>query len=453
MFDLGFYGGVRNAQRSNWDHIQADAAAKRSAVEVVLDGWQLAPTLAAQQPGRLVVIRQSWDEKASDQHPDGAAWLRTVRGSGYHPSCLLEIENEPAVPKPGEAGRSPWLAWHAGWLLESMIEAERLGVRLCVGNWSTGVPEPEDWLAYQSVLQRVVAGGHYLGMHVYYAVTPTTPITQAMMRNVDAAIRVEPGLFGRIVLTETGKDHVEQLPASPAGWVDNETQDGHADRMLEMFELWRGRGVYGAAEFIDQERFDEDNPTHQRWKNFSIAGKTTYNRRVAEHKYGEWLTMPVDMNDRLSGMVSPAQANWTINIRATPGGEDVGDLVGPIHASRTAGYETTSGHSWRHYIFDDPSGELNAGWMADAVVSWKPDPVTEPLPEPEPLPEATPLEQFRTLIGGMESLVTGWKLDAALALDQMESFRVLLVETKSEIDIKIEAEKAAKAAEKTMEAA
>lgn len=394
MSAIGFYGAVRHAQRSDWGRVVLDAAAKRSAVEVVLDDWRLAPALAQQDPRRIVVIRNSFDEKASDHHPDGAAWFREVYNAGYHPSAYLEIENEPSVPGEDAEGRAIWLDWHAGWLLDAMYEAERHNARLCVGNWSTGTPLPEDWAQhYAAVLRRVVEGGHLLGIHCYYAKSPDHPISLAMMGTVAAAIQTEPGLFGRVVLTETGSDRVWQVPDSVPGWRLAETWQLHRDRMLNWFERWRNVGVYGAAEFLWIERLDENQ---DRWKYFNIAGQNRYNEALAAFDYGEWLTMPIDMTKTEAGTVAPKSV--PVNIRATANGTDIGDLEGPRHSKRTVEAEPAGDYEWRYYWFDTPTANTPNGWIAN-VVNWAADPIVEPPPvEPPPVepPPDTPAENTLT---------------------------------------------------------
>lgn len=436
---LGFYGAVRNAQRSNWAGILADAWAKRSAVEVVLDGWELGRALLNQLPERRVILRESYDEKASDAHPDGRGWVRYMRTQGYSAGLFRELENEPSVPPPDAVGRGEWLTWHAGWLLDTMDEAERLDVKLCIGNWSVLVPDPGDWrLYYREVLRRIAQGPHIIGWHVYYIKTPEHPMTQAAMANVDAALQIEPGLFGKGVLTETGKDHIWQVPDSPSGWVDNESQELHAARMIDLAEQWRNRGLYGAAEFIWQERFDEDNPTHRQWKNHNMAFAKTYNRLIAEHDFGEWLTMPLDLNNLVSGTIEPEVQDAVINIRNAPAGEFLGAMAGKNPCQRTA--ETVSkkmgstAYTWRWYTFEDP--DLVDGYMADEVLRWTaeiiPVPEPEPEPEPEPTPEPQPspgtLTQQQALALMNSFIAMGDQLVAAI-----KQWQGLCIETRDEI--------------------
>lgn len=385
---LGFYGAVRHAQRSDWGRVLSDAAAKRSAVEVVLDDYRLAPALADMDPRRMVIIRWSWDEKASDQHPDGAAWFRDVYGAGYHPSCYLEIENEPSVPGPNAAGRGEWLTWHAQWLLDAMYEAERHGVRLCVGNWSTGVPELSDWSQYYAaVLHRVVDGGHILGAHCYYAASPDHPLSLAMLATVAAAIQVEPRLFGRVVLTETGSDKAWQVPDSVPGWQLAEAWQLHRDRMLDWFWRWRNVGVYGATEFLWIERLDENQ---ERWGPYNIAGQDKYNAALAAYDYGEWLTMPIDLANTVAGTIAPT--GDYASIRATPNGNKAGELRGVQHVRRTAESVNAGAYWWRLYTFDTPTAAMPNGWIADSeFVKWTPDPIVEP-PPVEPPPADPPIE-------------------------------------------------------------
>jgi hypothetical protein len=394
MTGLGFYGAVRHAQRADWNRVIADADSKRSAVEVVLDDWRLAPLLAEREPRRVVVIRQSFDEKASDQHPDAAAWVRHVVSAGYDPRCYLEIENEPGVPKADAEGRGIWLAWHAGWLLDAMTEAERLGVKLAIGNWSTGVPEPGDWARYYApVLHRIADGPHVLAAHVYYARTPDHPMTRAMLANVDALLAVEPRLAAKTILTETGKDHVTQVPDSAAGWATDESQEQHAARMLAMYEEWRKRGIYGAAEYLWIERFDQNQ---ERWRKFNIAGADTYNRLIAGFNYGEWIKPMPGTDETLYAAKLRILSASGSRLRAAP---DTSAGIVTVLAQGTydavcGNRQTGGGYSWAHVTVNGLTGwvalETTDGNMTTLAVITPTDPKPLPGPEPQPEPEPTP---------------------------------------------------------------
>lgn len=326
-----FYGCVYDGLFSRHSEIMADATAKQAAFNVVLDAAGLAAQLARALPADCqVMVRHSRDEKAFDHHPDAAAHVRDIVGA-VDGRLVYEVENEPSVPPVPRAGepnrealleaRREWMRWHADWCLAGMDEADRLGARLVVGNWSTGVPEPEDFPIYRAVLARAAAGRHLVGLHVYYTGSPTHPMTISMVNRIDAILGVEPRLHGRIVLTETGAERDGSVPGSgPWKRLYARDQTRYWHDLLGFFELLRNRELLGAALFLWREREQGD------WGDYDLSEASKLNGWIAGHTWGNWLEgemasgQPIP-TDNLKAALLASTADGGTLIRRGPGTE------------------------------------------------------------------------------------------------------------------------------------
>lgn len=318
-----FYGVGYDGLFSRHEPIMADALAKAAAFNTVLDSRGLAASLARQLPdGCLVMTRDTNDEKAFDHHPDAGAWVRHLVGEP-DAQLLFEFENEPSVPPLDRLARDEWMLWHTDWIIEGMDALDALGARGVIGNFSTGVPELEDLRGpYRELLQEVAdRPQHLLGMHVYYMGYPMSAMTLSMLDRIDTILEVEPRLYGRIVLTETGAEWDAKVPGS-APWkrLYKQDQGRYWGDLQGFYELLRNRGIYGAALYFWRER------EQGAFGDYDISQAHELNEKIARAEWGRWLEgdmgtgKPIPTESLRPAMLASTDQAGTL-IRSGPGKE------------------------------------------------------------------------------------------------------------------------------------
>lgn len=385
---MGFYGVVYDGMFSNHDSVLADARRKQARVNVVLNSHELAVRLADELPSTsIVVVRHTFDEKTFDANGyrnNPQLLIKTIFDLGYDSRLYYEFENEPSVPGEDDPDREAWVEAHAAWLLECMAFMRAYGMKGVIGNWATWWPLPADIEGgYKPVLQAVADDPTMLiGVHVYYAISYTSPLTTVMVSRVKAMLDAVPRLYGKIILTETGSDWFVQYPKS-GPWKDVGSDRDYWLNLLGMFELLRNLGVLGTAIFIWMER--GDSIWHRK---YSIHGQSL-NEWIANHNFGEWLGGELNTGDMIMMKVRPLV---NTNIRADYGlqatvinhtglleltGEETEMLVGSSMYIKDG---------WRWARFGSPVN----GWMAtvstiDDQVLVELSPVEGPPVDPPPV--------------------------------------------------------------------
>jgi len=135
----------------------------KSRYVLIADNTGMANRIARERPGVQVVYRDFWprpDFGDDDLHlfTTPAAWIARMNGLGLDPGIWWYSGNEPT----GEWARL------AGWIEQVIPLANTVGRHLVVGNFSVGVPEPEDWNGpLLPVLKVLRDGKHTLGLHEY----------------------------------------------------------------------------------------------------------------------------------------------------------------------------------------------------------------------------------------------------------------------------------------------
>lgn len=111
--------------------------------------------------GLLVFYREKSariDDDNSHQHIDGALHVRLLHEATKDvcPNAVLYINNEPGQWDLPTLRRET---------MKAIEEANRLGRIICIFNWAYGNPEPLIWEQLTDIVQMVVAGGHWIGVH------------------------------------------------------------------------------------------------------------------------------------------------------------------------------------------------------------------------------------------------------------------------------------------------
>jgi hypothetical protein len=203
---LGFHIG---AHPTGLLELLRDTASAGSPVPVV---FALDQNVASQRneysPSTLIVYRDqrfgsdNGNMYVGDGHAAGHAWARKlIPYWQLNPADFYAPINEPG------RGDLDGLLWLNAFYQGCMDEAQDAGLRLCVGEWSTGKP-PIDSASIATItpmLRQAAANGHVLGLHEYSLDGPMigNPLC-TRYRQMYAALPLDAR--PRIVISEAGPD-------------------------------------------------------------------------------------------------------------------------------------------------------------------------------------------------------------------------------------------------------
>jgi hypothetical protein len=104
------------------------------------------------------VKNADWDDDNAHQHFDARVYIRKLHAEAPLGAVLYPI-NEPGTQD---------LARLNQWTLDAVDEANKLGRKVCMYNWSYRNPRPEHWDTLATSARVVAAGGHFFGAHEGY---------------------------------------------------------------------------------------------------------------------------------------------------------------------------------------------------------------------------------------------------------------------------------------------
>lgn len=372
---------------------------------VVMDNEAFAAELQALFPDMVIISRLN--PHGNINHPTDDSinhWMSPRHFLNWRESTIqdrrvyISANNEP-----------PWDASTIQWCLDVAQMAITRGLRVCVGNWSVGMPEPQNIKMADALLH--LASNHHehvvIGLHEYGQDHVTSGRNNASPDHMPLPLEGSPAGWhmGRVwfwiqrcldlrinpprfFLTECGWDVVEgggagQRQARHTWGVDDwETE---AARQL----WWARKAIYmHAGDAIDGACLFTWNGT-ERWRDFEYKNMTTFHRALETFVQGE------EIPEMPEGTVHTLKLTFSgLRFRAEPNGAPITVLRDGTEIILSGGGAWAGGLYWREaYV-----GTFGRGYFAqiDGVTGM---PALPAVPEPEQ-PRYDP--RWDGIIGGLE---------------------------------------------------
>ena len=251
----------------------------------------------------------------------------------------------------------------ATWTAALIRQADAIGRRLAVGNWSVGNPDEEAVSngKYDLVLQALAdSGRHLLGLHEYFYDAPLAEPYfvgryRGFLRRADALGIKRPAVF----IGEHGRD----LGGGHDGWrAQGWSEADYARRLEEAQQVYAADGICACV-------FSYGAGFNERWRTYDIQGANTLLDRMAAMN---------DQTGEVNEMVVPGYvqaktkpANATVNLRGGPslkhapiGFVRTGDWVKRLPGSTIS----ADGYTWQLIAVDKTADSHLHGWCALEVI-------------------------------------------------------------------------------------
>jgi hypothetical protein len=326
---------------------------------VVLNNPGLAAKLAAYT---TTIARFTPDDDAQDKG-SGADFV-AKRAASVPSGGYLYLGNEPGRASAARLNQ---------FTLEAQDEAQRRGLKLCVLNWSTGVPEPGDWEAVAPCIERSVRRGDLIGVHTYFMGDPLAGPSYPwhVGRWGDAQRR----FGGQWVVTELGYD----LDFKGQGWQGRIDPQTYGDDLAALADFHAEHGVafciFSWPEW-DGHGFGIENATHIHPR--LVALNQQY--PLKEANVPSQPNVPANPGDPIPAVVRVT----SLRLRAAPNGEPILRTLNLNETVTTypATAQKVSGSSYSWVFLHD--GQGRQGWSAPSDLNGNPwiVPVTPP-PAPD----------------------------------------------------------------------
>lgn len=197
------------------------------------------------------------------------AWVWFMR---YEPQMRAMAEGDPNVAFCGlNEVVDDYADAYCVYELDRLAYMHRAGLRSVVGNWSVGVPDLHKWQVYEPVLAAMKAGD-LVGLHEYWSHTKDIYNRYHCRRwSIVRQLKDVP-----IVVTECGRDYLEDTKLGQAGWQRTCNAEEYLGdlreyaTLLEEYPQVQGGAVYQAGSDDAQ------------WQPFSVA--ELWERVVGEYK-------------------------------------------------------------------------------------------------------------------------------------------------------------------------
>ena len=354
------------------ENIVAAASRLNAKYHVVMDNAQLAAMLHGVN-GCQVIYRMHANDDNAHAKTDPVLFVQQ-RHSQAPVGTLLYLGNEP--------GATQQLA---DWTLAAMKECDRLGRKGVILNFSTGNPEPEDWLKFKPVLQYAVDNGHILGLHEYFDVDWRKDYPYHVGRFLKIA---ELGLpVPKIVITEIGAV-IGYVPDRGYRWADRMT-DGHYGGVLVELdrEIYNPLNMDVCVFAYTNDSSDDDWHTfHPRDTVMGILAEYVPEKPV--------INVPAPLTGGIRAELTKIPSGY-VNVRNQPNGVDIGD----VYQGDTGIYYPDEVHDgWVYFETDEGVN----GWVSLQGGNVVFTPIT---PEPEPEPE--PKQSIEDILDSLHSQVIG----------------------------------------------
>lgn len=243
------------------------------------------------------------DDDAHNKGYSARDYIRFANSELEDKTALISFVNEP--------GRQN-LTVLRDFLLEGIDEANNLGRKLVLGNWSYGNPEPEDWDVLAPVLREMSDGKHILGVHEGYDIEHP---------NLD---KTYPYLIGRFL--EIKKKYnlsviVTEFAANKTAWDGWQTWLGWqtwASKVEDAVKnVYSPNGVYITPFTLYpwQTGFDYIN---------QIELQEEFNRINERNPMDKFIPEPTAGGKKAKVSKMPGKF---INLRSQPEGTDIGDIL------------------------------------------------------------------------------------------------------------------------------
>ena len=301
---------------------------------VVMDSIDIATRIGMVSPTTQIIFRR--------YRPDDAELASKVKPADFLDS-VADVPLAWMVQAGNEPGGDQVLL--AAWCAALIRQADAIGRRVVLPNWSVGNPDDEMIAAgtYDLLLQALATGQqHRLGVHEYLFDKPLEEPWfvgryRAFLRRADALGIARP----RIVVTEHGRD----LGGGADGWrAQGWSEADYARRLDEAQTVYQADGVT-ACVFSFGAGFD------QRWQTYNVSGAPELLARMAAMNTGD---------DDMAGppgwkRVKTNQPGIAVNLRATPSlsGVRVGSVKTDDWLKPTGAPVQADGHRWQRVNTED----------------------------------------------------------------------------------------------------
>ena len=402
---------------------------------VLMDNSDLALRLQERYPDMTLIWRRLPD---ADLHKstDAAAHVRLMASYVPDPRIVLYLINEPPADEA-----------MAAWTLAALDEADRIGRRLCVGNFGYGGPEDAQWEgALLPVLARIGGTQHIMGLHEYWDFHDWRFVGEYKGEpwNVDP-LTGNNWMIGRfkrmfgicdrhsiprplVAITEHGSD--SNRDDKWHGWKAGAglSEENYAEQTIDIDRL-----VYQPAPEILGSCLFMWTPSNDKWNDtFGYKDATAFLDAVAayaEDSRGENRESMELMTVTVTTDVRRREGTGT-SARQLPGDFGAGRYT--LHASASV---MADGYVWRQ--FDD--GGL-IWWSAtgpvaepNAWITVEPLPV-EPPQEPPTPPEEPPVVEPPTYEDRLLPIMRAWYASLLEWEQTCADLRGMLVETWPELE-------------------
>ena len=339
----------------NTAELIAWCAAARPPFVVVMDEIEVGRRVQMASPTTQIVFRR--------YRPDDAKLHETIKPAEF----LASVADVPAdwlVQALNEPGGDQVLL--TSWCVALIGQADAIGRRLALPNWSVGNPDDERTAAglYDRLLQALAASGrHYLSTHEYFHDAPLEE--PYFIRRYGMFLRraVELGIARpQVLITEHGRD----LGGGGDGWrAQGWSEADYARRLEEAQQVYQADGVC-ACVFSFGAGFD------QRWQTYNVEGARELLARMAGMNDGNIPEEP-EGDDMVPGYgrARTKQAGANVNLRGGPGLKHApvgvvrtGDWVKRLPGSTVA----ADGYTWAQIALDREAGSHQHGWVATEVI-------------------------------------------------------------------------------------
>lgn len=309
------------------------------------------PSLAARLvPYTTVIVRRMPDDDAQN-HENGRDFVGS-RHADVPKGAYLYCGNEPGRDAAGRLNQ---------FTLEAQGAAAAFDLKLCILNWSTGVPEPANWDVVAPCVSNAVKRGDLIGVHNYYNGSPLNNFSYPwhVGRFRDAKQR----FGGQWVVTELGylklKPDGKEMDGGK-GWGYDLSADKYALHLEKLANYYAAFQV-GACLFSWP-----DWDAHQ----FGIEASDTLRQHLIainqQHTLKETpVTQPIlraDLGEPVEGYIASLKANL-VNVRSLSSATS--QVLGTLYKGDKLTYREITlkagGFDW--YAVEAPW----IGWMADVA--------------------------------------------------------------------------------------
>jgi len=326
-------------------------AAAKPPYLLVMDEIEIGRRVAMVSPATQIVFRR--------YRPDDHELAAKLRPADFLAS-VADVPMDWIVQAGNEPGGDQALL--VTWTAALIRQADQIGRRLAVGNWSVGNPDDEALAngGYDLILQALAGGGkHLLGLHEYFHDAPLVESYfvgryRGFLRRADALGIRRPVVF----IGEHGRD----LGGGHDGWrAQGWSEADYARRLEEAQQIYRADGVC-ACVFSYGPGYDG------RWQTYDVQNATSLLARMAAMNAAGNIPEEDDMVIGPKGWrrAKTKAAGVNVNVRGGPGLHaaafatvKTGDWLRPAGAAVKAG-----AYTWQPVTLED----CRAGFVALEVI-------------------------------------------------------------------------------------